>query len=333
MSPPRPLRHVALIAFADAQLLDVCGPLEVFGRAARLLTDEGQRGPLPYTVEILARRAGPVRTSSGIELVAKRAFGQVRGGVDTLLIAGGRGVAAAVRDERLIAFVRRMAPRVRRLCSVCTGTFVLARAGLLDGKRATTHWSACARLAAEFPRVEVDPDPIFIRAGHLYTSAGVTAGMDLALALVEEDFGPRLARAVARELVLFLQRPGGQSQFSAQLEVQQADRAPLAELQAWMVDHLREDLSVAALARRVAMSPRNFARVFLHDVGLTPARFVERLRMEAARHRLEESSDGVDAIAEACGFGSAESLRRAFLRNLRVAPSAYRSRFAERRLV
>jgi transcriptional regulator GlxA family with amidase domain len=326
-------RKVALVAFADAQLLDIAGPLEVFSRAARLATDEGRRGPPLYTVEILARRAGPVTTSSGLSVLAQRGFSDVRGDhIDTLLVAGGRGIPAAVADRRLVAFVRRLAARVRRLASVCTGAFVLAEAGLLDGKRVTTHWSACARLAAAYPRLMVDPDPIFIRQGKLYTSAGVTAGMDLALALVEEDHGPRLARAVARELVLFLQRPGGQSQFSAQLEVQKADRAPLAELQAWMADHLREDLSVATLAHRVAMSPRNFARVFTRDVGLTPARFVERLRIEAARRRLEESDDGVEAVADACGFGSGESLRRAFVRALRVAPTAYRSRFSERRM-
>jgi transcriptional regulator GlxA family with amidase domain len=331
MPTPRP-HHVALLAFADAQLLDICGPLEVFSRAARLRSAEGRGGPPPYTVEVLARSAGPLMTSSTIELLAKRPFGAVRGGVDTLLISGGRGTRAAMADAQLIAFVRRLAPKVRRLASVCTGSFVLAETGLLDGKRATTHWAYCNELAARFPRVTVDPDPIFIRQGRIYTSAGVTAGMDLALAMVEEDHGPQLARAVARELVLFLQRPGGQSQFSAQLTVQQADRAPLNELQAWMTDHLREDLSVAALARRVGMSPRNFARVFTRDVGLTPARLVERLRVEAARRRLEESRDGVETVADDCGFGSAESLRRAFVRTLRVAPSAYRSRFAERRI-
>jgi transcriptional regulator GlxA family with amidase domain len=228
-----------------------------------------------------------------------------------------------------LPWLQRIVPRVRRLASICTGTFLLARAGLLDGKRATTHWASCARLQREYPRVKVEPDPIFVREGKLWTSAGVTAGMDLALAMVEEDHGPRIARAVAQQLVLFLKRPGGQSQFSAQLAVQLADRAPLAELQAWMADHLRDDLSVPTLARRVAMSPRNFARVFTREVGLTPARLVERLRVEAARRRLEESSDGVDAIAADCGFGSAEQMRCVFVRNLRVAPTAYRDRFAE----
>lgn len=322
-------RHIAMVTFPDAQMLDVVGPLEVFSRATRLATDEGRRGRAPYTVEILARKAGPVVTSSGLAVVAARSFRDVRGGIDTLFVGGGRGVDAALGDRALIAWLLRMARRVTRLASVCTGAFVLAEAGLLDGKRAATHWRSCERLAARYPSVRVDPDPIFVRAGSVYSSAGVTAGMDLALALVEEDHGPKLARQVARELVLFLKRPGGQSQFSAQLQTQLADRAPLAELSAWMADHLGGDLSVEALARRAAMSPRNFARVFARSLGTTPARHVEKLRVEAARRRLEESDAGVDQIAAQCGFGTRESLRRAFARALKVSPSAYRSRFAE----
>ena len=324
------VRHILMVGFADVQLLDVVGPLEVFSRAGRLLSDEARRGAAPYAVEVVARQRGPLISSSGLTLTARRRFGDVRGDVDTLLVAGGRGVGAALGDRPLLHFLQRMAPRVRRLGSVCTGAFLLAEAGLLDGKRVTTHWSACARLAARYPALTVDPDPIFIRQGRLFTSAGVSAGMDLALALVEDDHGPQLARAVARELVLFLQRPGGQSQFSAELGVQLGDHAPLAELTAWMADHLRSDLSVEALARRAAMSPRNFARVFTRTVGATPARWVERLRVEAARRRLEQSDAAVDLVAAQCGFGSAESMRRAFRRTLRVAPSAYRSRFAER---
>jgi transcriptional regulator GlxA family with amidase domain len=320
-------RHVALIAFPQAQVLDVTGPLEVFARASRWLREQGRRTYDVYRVEVLAPTAGPFVTSSGLRLVADRAVTAARAGIDTLLVAGGIGTAAAMRDERVLAAVRRLAPRVRRLGSVCSGTFVLAAAGLLDGRRVTTHWRACAELARLFPSLSVDPDPIFVRDGNIYTSAGVTAGMDLALALVEEDEGREVALQVARELVLFLRRPGGQSQFSAQLAVQAADREPLRDLQAWIADHLAADLSIATLAARVAMSPRNFARVFGREVGLTPARFVEKTRVEAARRRLEESPRGVDQIAAECGFGSAESLRRAFLRTVRVTPSAYRSRF------
>jgi len=251
----------------------------------------------------------------------------VRGDLDTLLIAGGMGTQAAMRDEVLLAALRRLAPRVRRIGSVCSGAFLLAEAGLLDGRRATTHWEWCEALAARFPRVQVDRDPIFVRDGNVYTSAGVTAGMDLALALVEEDHGRALALEVARQMVLFLRRPGGQSQFSAALAAQAADREPLRDLQAWIAEDPGRDCSVPALARRVAMSPRNFARVFAREVGATPGQFVERVRVEAARRRLEESADGVDNIAFRCGFGTAETMRRAFLRTLRVPPSAYRSRF------
>jgi transcriptional regulator GlxA family with amidase domain len=220
-----------------------------------------------------------------------------------------------------------MAPRVRRLGAICTGSFVLAEAGLLDGRRVTTHWAWGTELARRYPRVLVDADPIFIRDGNIYTSAGVTAGMDLALALVEEDYGREAALQVARELVLYLRRPGGQSQFSTLLVAQESNREPLRELQTWIVEHVDADLSVSALARRMAMSPRHFARVFTHAVGMTPGQFVEKVRIEAARRRLEESPHGVKTIAADCGFGSADTMRRAFLRTLRVAPVAYRGRF------
>ena len=323
-------RRIAVVTFdTGAEILDIVGPLEVFADASRTVAHAG--GPKDaYSVEILATRAGPIRTSSGLRIVADRAYHDVTDELDTLIIAGGSGVEQALADAALYAWLGRIAGRVRRIASVCTGSFVLAEAGLLDGKRATTHWRYCTQLAARYPRVTVEADPIFVRDGRLYTSAGVTAGMDLALALVEEDHGAAVALTVARELVIFLKRPGGQSQFSTQLEVQAADGQPLRELTAWITDHPAADLSVPALARRVGMSPRNFARVFQRETGLTPARFVERLRLEAARRRLEESRHGVDKIADQCGFGTAESMRRAFVRALRVSPTAYRSRFSVR---
>jgi transcriptional regulator GlxA family with amidase domain len=323
---PANARRIVMVAFPDVQILDVTGPLEVFGCAARLLRERHDETRSAYVVEIAASRAGVLTCSSGMQIVATRGLGAL-GAVDTLLVAGGAGTAAALRDAGLVRWLRAAAPRVRRYGSVCSGSFVLAEAGLLDGRRATTHWAWCATLAKQYPKVTVAPDPIFVRDGNVYTSAGVTAGMDLALALVEEDHGRELALEVARQLVMFLRRPGGQSQFSAQLAAQTADREPLRELQAWIGEHPDADLSVPALARRVAMSPRNFARVFTREVGMTPARFVESVRVEAARRRLEESAHGVDTVAAACGFGTAESMRRAFLRIVRVPPAAYRHRF------
>ncbi len=329
--PQRPPLRIALLAFDDAQILDVTGPLEVFGRASRWLQEEHGAPGERYTLELLSAHGPVLRSSSGLRLVADGVLprrGTGRGPpFDTLLIAGGRGVERVVGDARVLAWVRGQAPRVRRLASVCTGAFILAAAGLLDGRRAVTHWSECEQLARRHPRVTVEKDPIFIRDGHVYTSAGVTAGMDLALALVEEDCGRDVALAIARELVLFLRRPGGQSQFSAQLSAQTAEREPLKDLQAWLADHPGEDLRIPALARRAAMSERHFRRAFTAEVGCPPARFVEQVRVEAARRALEETSDGVDAIAARVGLGTSESMRRAFTRVLHISPTAYRERF------
>jgi transcriptional regulator GlxA family with amidase domain len=256
-------------------------------------------------------------------------FRSLRGPVDTLLVAGGTGLDEAARDKQLLAWLRKMAPHVRRFGSICTGAFLLAAAGLLDGKRATTHWKWADDLVKRCPNAIIDPDPIYIRDGNTYTTAGVTAGMDLALALVEQDLGSPLALRVARELVLYLRRAGGQSQFSTVLSLQSSDRKQIDELRTWALDHLEEDLPVEKLAARAGMSPRNFARVFLKDMGTTPARFIERLRVEAARRRLEESKDKIEKIANDCGFGSITSLRRSFQRLLHVPPADYRHRFSE----
>jgi transcriptional regulator GlxA family with amidase domain len=230
-------------------------------------------------------------------------------------------------DAAFVAAVGAQAGRARRVASVCTGAFLLAEAGLLDGRRATTHWYACDELARRYPAITVDPEPIYVRDGDVATSAGVTAGMDLALALVEEDLGRDTALTVARWLVLFLRRAGNQAQFSSQLAAQVADRDALCELRAWIADHPGEDLSVETLAARVALSPRHFARAFREEVGVTPGRYVERVRLEAARRRLEESGDPIGAVAAACGFGTPETMRRAFLRALGVGPAEYRRRF------
>jgi transcriptional regulator GlxA family with amidase domain len=321
-----------MLAFPDVQVLDVVGPLEVFNVATRLLADSAGKRRHGYRTELVAPRAGPVRSSGGVELVAQRDLRSVRGAIDTLLVPGGLGARTVVSDTTLIGWIRRTAERARRVASVCTGTLLLAEAGLTSGRRVTTHWAFADELARRYPDTTVDPDPVYVNDGGLYSSAGVTAGMDLALALVEEDYGRDLALLVARWLVLFLKRPGGQSQFSTQLASQVADREPIRDLQTWIVEHVGDDLSVEALAKRAAMSPRNFARVFTREVGMTPARFVERARVEAARRKLEDSRAGVEEIAHDCGFGAAETMRRAFLRNVRVAPADYRSRFQTARV-
>jgi transcriptional regulator GlxA family with amidase domain len=319
-----------MLAFPGVQILDVTGPLEVFNIANQALAASARSYPA-YRAELVAPRAGRIRSSGGLELVAESAVGSVRGEIDTLMVAGGQGTRTVVSNRSVIGWIKRTAPRARRVASVCTGTLLLAEAGLTDGKRVTTHWGFAPTLAQRYPRTTVDPDPVYIRDGNLYSSAGVTSGMDLALALVEEDLGRDVALTVARWLVLFLKRPGGQSQFSTQLATQAAEREPIRDLQSWIAEHVDEDLSVERLAHRAAMSPRNFARVFAREVGTTPARFVEGTRVEAARRKLEDSRDGVEAIAAHCGFGTAETMRRAFLRNVRVPPADYRSRFQSAR--
>ena len=320
-------RRIGALAFPDVQILDVVGPLEVFSRTSRWLQDHGRRATPAYTVEIIGLRRGTFRASSGIGLIADHGFRDVGRGLDTLLIAGGKGTDRSLGNRALIAWVRRQSGWVRRLASVCTGAFILAETGLLKGLRATTHWGACDAFARRYPDVLVEPDTIYVREGSIYTAAGVPAGMDLALALVEEYHGRDVALAVARELVLFLQRPGGQAQFSAQLAVQLAEREPLRELQAYILDHPRSDLSVETLSRRVAMSPRNFARVFTRMVGTTPARFVTSIRVETARRLLEETSKDLRSVCSMSGLGTTESMRRSFLRVVGVTPGQYRQRF------
>ena len=294
--------------------------------AQEALEEAGSADP-GYAVQLVAGEPGPLRCSSGLVLSADLGWRSLRGPIDTVVVAGGPGTAQAMADAALVRFIARLEGRARRVASVCSGSFLLAQAGLLDGRAATTHWSNLDDLARAFPRVRVDRDRIFVRDGPIITSAGVTSGMDMALALVEEDLGRDLALQVARRLVLFLKRPGGQSQFSAQLSQQLADREPLRDLQCWIASHPDADLSVEALARRVAMSPRNFARVFAKETGVTPARYVERARVEVARRRLEESETPIERVADEAGFGSAETLRRAFLRTLKVTPQDYRARF------
>jgi transcriptional regulator GlxA family with amidase domain len=315
------VRTVLIVLFDGVQSLDVTGPLEVFAGA------RDHAGERAYRVRTASLGAAPVRTTSGLGLLPD---GDLRAESPDappglLIVPGGSG--ARRRDPEVVAWVRDRAPRAQRVASVCTGAFVLAAAGLLDGRRATTHWSQCAALRDQYPAVTVDPDPIYVKDGNVTTSAGVTAGIDLALALVEDDLGRDRALRVARQLVVFLRRPGNQAQFSAQLSAQVAQRAPLRDVQQWIAEHPAGDLSVAALAERASLSPRHFARAFAAEVGMPPGRYVERTRLEAARRHLEDTAEGIEQAARACGYRTPEAMRRAFIETLGVSPAEYRRRF------
>jgi transcriptional regulator GlxA family with amidase domain len=314
-------RRIVFACFDGVEMLDVTGPWEVFHTAGLI----AGRAP---DLSCLTPGGRDVRSSSGLTIRSDGDLGSAEAaGLDTLVVPGGVGTERALADGITTEAIARLAARARRTASVCTGAYLLAEAGVLDGRRATTHWVSCADLAARYPDVEVDPDPIFIADGDVYTSAGVTSGMDLALALVEQDAGPEVALQTARMLVVYARRPGGQAQFSVQLSHQMANREPVRELQAWIGEHLDEDLSVGALAARVHLSQRQFARVFARQLGTTPADYVEQARVERARSLLESGTATLDLVARRCGFAGAEVMRRAFQRRLGTSPSEYRKRF------
>jgi transcriptional regulator GlxA family with amidase domain len=327
MPPPR---RITIAVFDGVELLDVTGPAEVFSAASRIVAAlHGSRRPR-YVVELAAARPGPIRTSSGVQLVADVGFAHA-GPSDTVIVPGALEFAPEGPEPLVVPgvvqWLGRVAPQARRVASVCAGAHMLASAGLLDGLPATTHWYAAPRLASDFPLVQVDPDPIFIRAGRVWTCAGVSSGMDLALAMVADDHGDALALATARWLVMYLRRPGGQSQFSVPLSTQAPGREDLGDLLLWIGENLAADLSVPALARRMHMSVRHFARVFAQQSGATPAAYVESARLEAARRMLEETDHPVEVVAADCGFGSVETLYRSFRRRLGAPPNDYRRRF------
>jgi transcriptional regulator GlxA family with amidase domain len=327
MAPSK--RDVVLVGFEGMQLLNLVGPAEMLDAATQVLG--GERG---YRVTIATPGGAPVRGSAGLRLAADESLDHVRPrAVDTLIVGGGMRVGEVVGDERLTTGLRRISAGARRTCSVCTGAFLLAGTGLLDGRSATTHWAFCAELARRHPGVAVEPDRIFVRDGSTLTSAGSTAGMDLTLALIEEDHGPDVARSVARWTVMFLQRPGGQSQFSERLALPGTVAAPVRQTLDAIVAEPAADHRLARLASRAAVSERHLRRLFADQTGTTPARFVERVRVEAARERLEGSATPVEAVAASCGFGSSETMRRAFLRVLGVGPSDYRARFRSAEIV
>ena len=317
------MRTVLIVLFDGVQSLDVTGPLEVFAGANRWHSGRDQDRPA-YLIRTASLGGGAVRTSSGLRLSPDEDLAD-KAEPDVLIVPGGEGTRRA--EPALIAWLRVQGPRARRLVSVCTGAFLLAEAGLLDRRRVTTHWAYCATLAARFPEITVDPDPIFVTDGNVTTSAGVTAGIDLALALVEDDLGRDAALDIARHLVVFLRRPANQAQFSTQLAAQLADREPLREVQRWITDHPAADLSVETLARRASLSPRQFARAFAAEVGMPPGGYVDRVRLETARRRMEDTADAVEETARLCGYGTPEAMRRAYIRALGVSPAEYRRRF------
>lgn len=310
------MRKVVIVGPPPVQILDVTGPLEVFSNAPGY--------------EIQLANPGPDRTlqtNRGVVLADATPIAQVQGPIDTLVIAGGPGAEKGSYDPDLIAWIAQAGRQARRVASICTGAFPLAEAGLLNGKQAVTHWTFCDRLAREYPKITVRPEPIFLRDGSIYTSAGITAGIDLSLTLVEEDHGHETALRIARFLVMFLVRPGGQAQYSHMLSHQAITSQPLRELQVWMLQNLRERLTVETLADRMSMSARHFTRVCLRETGMNPGQFVDRMRVEAAQQIIDSSSRGLKEIADACGFQSADAMRRTFLRVLGVTAAEYVSRF------
>jgi transcriptional regulator GlxA family with amidase domain len=322
---PAPPRQVVLVAFDGVQLLDIVGPSDVLDAASKLLGDSGG-----YRIAIATPDGLPVRGSGGVRLAADMALGQVPlRGVDTVIVGGGLRIDEVLADPRLAPGLRRIAAGARRTCSVCTGAFVLAEAGLLEGRGATTHWAFSEELARRHPGIRVEPDRIFVRDGPIATSAGLTAGMDLALALIEEDHGPALARSVARWTVMFLQRPGGQSQFSERLALPAGVDSPVREILDAIVAAPAADHRLPQLARRASLSERHLRRLFSAQTGTTPARFTERVRVEAARELLTDTPTPVATISLRCGFGSPETMRRSFLRILGVGPAEYRGRFRQ----
>jgi transcriptional regulator GlxA family with amidase domain len=320
MEPASKLHRVVMLVYEGVELLDAVGPLESFAAVGE------PPAPDRYSIAIAAERPGLIRAFSGLVVEATVGLDALAE-ADTVLVAGGAGVEAALQQPALVDALREVGPRVPRLGSVCTGAFLLAEAGLLDGRRAVTHWGACGRLAARYPMVRVERDPIFIADDNVWTSAGVTAGIDMALAMIERDCGASTALDVARGLVMFRRRPGGQSQFSVDLAAQATEHRNIRRLQEWIIDHPEADLSVEALAERAAMSPRNFSRAFAAKTGSTPARFVERARLQRARMLLETTTQTVEAIAAHCGFNSADVMTRVMQRCLGVGPSDYRKRF------
>jgi transcriptional regulator GlxA family with amidase domain len=325
-------RHIAMLVYPDCLLIDAIGPMEVFTFAniALQLLGRISRTESVYTLSVIAENSGSIRTSSGICLVADKGYADVSDDIDTLMVAGAAltaHVEAAKQNVKMRNWLIQMLPKVRRMVSICTGALILAEAGILDGRKATTHWLYCDQLALQYRNIRVDPDKIFVQDGKIYTSGGVTAGIDLAMGLVEDDWGWEVAALVARGMLIFMRRPGGQSQFSNYVFNEAKSRKDFRELQAWIVSNPHKDFSVERLAERMAMSSRNFSRLFCQEIGMTPAKFVERVRLEAAKNMMLQTNLSVESVAANCGFHNSEQMRRSFQRLLNTTPQEHRSYF------
>lgn len=320
-------KHIVIIVPPMTSILDIAGPLEVFTKAADYVRGHKPEIKGAYVTHVLSADSSfVVNTSAGLPIVCEGGIDSIDYEIDTILFAG-KGNACSSIIEKIASWLKENISKIRRIGSICAGAFILAEAGLLNGKRVTSHWQVCDKMASLYPEIKVEKDAIYVKDGNIYTSAGISTGMDLSLAMVEEDFGRDIAVMVAKILVLYLKRPGNQSQFSSILMHQTVDYEPIKVAQDWIIDHLEDELSVAFLAEKVSMSPRNFARVFLRETGITPAKYIEKIRLEMARRRLEETQLTLDEICCECGIGSTEGLRRLFLRHLKTTPSDYRRNF------
>ncbi len=321
------VRTIGIVAYEGMETLDLTGPLDVLTLTSYGLQQTGATDENVYPHKVLAKKPGPVSAYNGLKIYADCAYSDVHDNLDTLIIPGAPDVNCVLSDPLLQDWVRTMAPKVRRIVSVCTGAFLLAESGLLDGRCATTHWAYCDRLSTDYPSVQVEADRIFLQNDFIWTSGGITSGIDLALALVEEDWGREVALSTAQYMVMYLKRPGGQTQFSAYLIKESTNHPDLRSLLMWIMEHPAEDLRVEALAERMAMSPRNFARIFHAETGLTPAKFIEKVRVDSARQYLGDANVRIETAGIKAGFGDSEQMRKAFIRNLGITPTEYRARF------
>jgi transcriptional regulator GlxA family with amidase domain len=321
------VRTIGVVAYEGMETLDLTGPLDVLTLTSFGLQQIGTTDENVYPHKVIAKKPGPVAAYNGLKIYADCAYCDIQDVLDTLIIPGAPDVNCLLSDPLLQDWLRMIAPKVRRVVSVCTGAFLLAESGLLDGRGATTHWAYCDRLSTDYPSLEVESDRIFLQDDYIWTSGGITSGIDLALALVEEDWGREVALSTAQYMVMYLKRPGGQTQFSAYLVKESTNHPDLRSLLMWIMEHPAEDLRVDTLAERIAMSPRNFARIFHTETGLTPAKFIEKVRVDSARQYLGDANVRIETAAVNAGFGDSEQMRKAFIRNLGITPSEYRARF------